>query len=79
MERCLLFKEIWYFAFIKELPPPPLILHQGVHNVDLPLISFSRAKCPHISCEEPSLIWSPVNMAKLFWPIGDRINGVPLY
>ena len=23
IERCLLFEEIWYFAFIKELPPSP--------------------------------------------------------
>ena len=26
-----------------------------------------------------SLIRSPVNTAKLFWPTGDRIKGVPLY
>ena len=24
IEICLLFEEIWYFAFIKELRPPPL-------------------------------------------------------
>ena len=24
-------------------------------------------------------MWSPVNTAKCFWPIGHRINGVPLY
>ena len=29
--------------------------------------------------KEPSLTWSPVNTAKCFWPIGHRINGVPLY
>ena len=29
--------------------------------------------------KKPSLIRSPVNMAKLFWPIGDRIKESPLY
>ena len=43
IERCLLFEEIWYFAFINELPPPPLMLPLGGHNVDMPLISFSCA------------------------------------
>ena len=33
----------------------------------------------HFLVKIPSLIWSPVNTAKFFWPIGDRINGVPLY
>ena len=33
----------------------------------------------HFLVKKPLLIWSPVNMAKLFWPIGDRINGVVLY
>ena len=27
------------------------------------------------SCRKVSLIWSPVNTAMIFWPIGDRING----
>ena len=44
IERCLLFGEIRYFAFIKELPPSlTLILPQGVHNVAMPRISFSCA------------------------------------
>ena len=29
--------------------------------------------------KEPSLMRSPVNTAKCFWPIGHSINGVPLY
>ena len=29
--------------------------------------------------KKPSLMRSPVNTAKCFWPIGHRINGVPLY
>ena len=33
----------------------------------------------HFLVKKPTLIWSPVNMAKLFWLIGDRINGAPLY
>ena len=24
--------------------------------------------------KNPLLIWSPVNMAKIFWPVGDPIN-----
>ena len=44
---------------------------------------FGRpAKWPYIFLQkkkEPSLTWSPVNTAKCFWPIGHRINGVPLY
>ena len=32
------------------------------------------------SWKKTSFIWSPVNTANFFfWPIGDRINGVPLY
>ena len=41
---------------------------------------FDRsAKWPYIFLQkkEPSLIWSPVNTAKCFWPIGHR--GVRLY
>ena len=30
------------------------------------------------SCKKSSLMRSPLNTAKLFCPIGDRINGVPL-
>ena len=33
---------------------------------------------PTFSCKKPSLIWSPINMAKIFWPIADCINGAPL-
>ena len=43
---------------------------------------FGRpAKWPYIFLQkkEPSLMRSPVNTAKCFWPIGHRINGVPLY
>ena len=29
--------------------------------------------------KKPSLMRSPVNTAECFWPIGHRINGVPLY
>ena len=31
------------------------------------------------SCKKPSLIRSSINLANLFWPISDHINGVPLY
>ena len=33
----------------------------------------------HFLVKMTSLIRSPVNTAKLFWPTGDRIKGVPLY
>ena len=32
----------------------------------------------YISWKNPLLIRPPVNTANFFWPIGDRINGVPL-
>ena len=32
----------------------------------------------HFLVKKPLLIWSPVNTAKFFWPIGDPIEGVLL-
>ena len=32
----------------------------------------------HTFCKKPSLIRSPINMTKIFWPTADCMNGVPL-
>ena len=44
-----------------------------------PLFLAARQNGHTLSCKKPKLIRSPVNTAKCFWPLGDCINGVPLY
>ena len=36
-------------------------------------------KTLHFLLKKPLLIWSLINVAKFYHPIGDYINGVPLY
>ena len=33
----------------------------------------------HFLVKKPWLMWSPCYYGQIFWLIGDRINGVPLY
>ena len=44
-----------------------------------PLFLAAQQNDHTFSCKKPSLIRSPANTAKFFWPIGDRINQAVLW
>ena len=60
--------------------PPYGHLGNTVTSLLQPLFLAARQNGHTFSCKKkPSLIRSPVNTTKFFWPIGNRINVVPLY
>ena len=55
------------------------VIQQYGHFVIWPLFWLPGKTAIHFLVKKPSLIRSSINLANLFWPISDHINGVPLY
>ena len=69
----------WLTSWYSEIPPYG---HLGNRITLLlrPLFWAAWQKLPYIFLvKKPSLIRPTINTANFFWPIGDRIDGVPLY
>ena len=55
------------------------VIQQYGHFIIWPLFWLPGKTAIHFLVKKPSLIRSSINLANLFWPISDHINGVPLY
>ena len=55
------------------------VIQQYGHFIIWPLFWLPGKMAIHFLVKKPSLIQSSINLANLFWPISDHINGVPLY
>ena len=55
------------------------VIQQYGHFIIWPLFWLPGKTAKHFLVKKPSLIRSSINLANLFWPISDHINGVPLY
>ena len=69
-----IFFESWLSNFLRYSETLPY-----GHLIITATFSATEQNSHAFSCKKPSLMWSAINMAKFFCPIGVRINGVPLY
>ena len=69
-------KQYYRMRFLWHSESPP---YSNLISLLWPLFLVARQNDHTSSCKKPSLIRSPVNMAKFFGPICDCINRAPLY
>lgn len=68
----------WLTSWYSEIPPYGLFGNR-ITSLLRPLLGRLTKTAIHFLVKKPSLIRPTINTANFFWPIGDRIDGVPLY